>query len=59
MKISSRQDKSEWDIVNVYGPVQTERKADFLAELGQKIISMGEYFIIGGDFNLIRFAWEK
>jgi exonuclease III len=59
MKIFSRQDKTEWEVVNVFGPVQTERKADFLAELGQKITSMGEYFIIGGDFNLIRFAWEK
>jgi exonuclease III len=59
MKIESRKDNFQWEIVNVYGPVQNERKMEFLAELSQKITSMADPFIIGGDFNLIRFAWEK
>jgi exonuclease III len=29
MKISSRHDKIEWEVVNVYRPVHIERKADF------------------------------
>jgi exonuclease III len=58
MKITSRQDMAEWEVVNVYGPIQIERKVDFLTEMGQKITTMGDHFIIGGDFNLIRFPWE-
>jgi endonuclease/exonuclease/phosphatase (EEP) superfamily protein YafD len=46
-------------VINVYGPVQVERKTEFLEELSQKITSLEDPFIIGGDFNMIRFAWEK
>jgi hypothetical protein len=59
MKIVLRQDDFKWEIVNVYGPVKMERKASFLEELNQKISRMEDPFIIGGDFNLIRFSWEK
>jgi hypothetical protein len=59
MLISSNLDKFKWEVVNVYGPVQLERKTDFLNELTQKVSSMCEPFIIGGDFNMIRFTWEK
>jgi exonuclease III len=57
--VSSRQDKFKWEIVNVYGPVQLERKKDFLNELTIKISNMREPFAMGGDFNMIRFPWEK
>jgi exonuclease III len=57
--VSSRQDKFKWEIVNVYGPVQLERKKDFLNELTIKISNMREPFVMGGDFNMIRFPWEK
>jgi hypothetical protein len=43
----------------VYGPVQIERKLDFLQELNQKISGLSWPFILGGDFNLICFPWEK
>jgi exonuclease III len=59
MNIVSRKDKFQWEIINVYGPVQNERKLEFLSELSQKIASMTDPFIIGGDFNMIRFEWEK
>jgi endonuclease/exonuclease/phosphatase family metal-dependent hydrolase len=59
MKIAARQDNFKWEIVNVYGPVQIERKSKFRLELSQKISNMSDPFIIGGDFNLIRFEWEK
>jgi uncharacterized OB-fold protein len=58
MKIASRKDGFKWEIVNVYGPVQMEKKSAFLSELNKKL-DMEEPFIIGGDFNMIRFAWEK
>jgi hypothetical protein len=37
MKIAARQDNFKWEVVNVYGLVQIERKSEFLLELSQKI----------------------
>jgi hypothetical protein len=59
MKLMSRQDKFIWEVINVYGLVQLERKQQFLDELTQSVTGMSYPFIIGGDFNLIRFAWEN
>jgi hypothetical protein len=59
MKIISKQDEFKWEVVNVYGLVQIVRKANFLKEIRQKISNMEDPFIMGGDFNLIRFTWEK
>jgi hypothetical protein len=39
--------------------MQLERDADFQVELSQKNASMTEPFILGEDFNIIRFSWEK
>jgi hypothetical protein len=47
MKIRAKQDKFKWEIVNVYGPVQLERKAAFLAELGKKVADMEDPFVLG------------
>jgi hypothetical protein len=33
MKIASRKDNFKWEVVNVYGLVQLERKTVFLSEL--------------------------
>jgi hypothetical protein len=59
MKIISKQDDFKWEVVNVYGPSQIERKTNFIEELSQKISSMEDPFIMGGDFNLIRCAWKN
>lgn len=59
IRAMSRQNKLEWEVINVYGPVQTERKHAFLEELVGKINNTNCSFIMGGDFNLIRFASEK
>jgi hypothetical protein len=59
MKVKVRQENYKWKVVNVYGLVQIERKVDFLEEFTTKISSMEDPFIIGGDFNMIRFYWEK
>lgn len=40
IKIEDRNKHLTWEVVNVYGPVQIERKSDFLLELTQKIESM-------------------
>jgi exonuclease III len=44
IKIINRCDNFEWEVINVYGPVQHEKKAGFLAELGQKIESHRCFF---------------
>jgi hypothetical protein len=59
MKIISKEDDFKWEVVNVYGPVQIERKTNFLEELSQKISNMEDPFIMGGDVNLIRYTWEN
>jgi len=48
-----------WDVINVYGPVQLEFKADFLRELMEEILSLQNPLIVGGDFNLVRDCSEK
>lgn len=59
IKAKSRQDNLEWEVINVYGPVQNERKVEFIEELTTKINNLQCSFILGGDFNLIRYASEK
>jgi endonuclease/exonuclease/phosphatase (EEP) superfamily protein YafD len=54
MKLMSKQGKFNWEIINVYGPVQLERKQQFLDEVTQKVTDMTDPFIIGGDFNLTK-----
>lgn len=56
---ANRKDDVVWEVINVYGPVQNERKQNFLEELANKINNTQCSFIIGGDFNLIRYASEK
>jgi hypothetical protein len=44
----SREDNFKWELINVYGPVQTERKPDFIQELNQKLTNITWPCIIGG-----------
>ncbi|OQU88913.1 hypothetical protein SORBI_3002G120601, partial [Sorghum bicolor] len=59
IRAKNRKDGLVWEVINVYGPVQHERKQNFLEELTNKIHNTQCSFILGGDFNLIRFASEK
>jgi exonuclease III len=54
--VISRENNFQWEIINVYGPVQIERKSAFLHELTQKMLSVSWPILMGGDFNLIRFS---
>jgi exonuclease III len=56
MKVKGRQENYKWEVINVYGPVQIERKTAFLEELTKKISNTQDPFIIGGDFNMFRFS---
>jgi len=46
-------------LINVYGPVQDDRKPDFLQELIDKIKSTPLPLIVGGDFHLVRRIEDK
>ena len=52
-------DNFQWCLFNVYGPVQDNRKAEFLNELAEMISTCQLPFIMGGDFNLVRRVEDK
>jgi exonuclease III len=56
LKNISRADKFVWEIVNIYGPVQVERKNAFLMELSQKVEKYELAIHFGGGG---RFQYEK
>jgi hypothetical protein len=47
--VITKEDNFQWELINVYGPVQNDRKLDFIQEMDQKIV-------MGGDFNLMRYS---
>jgi hypothetical protein len=49
----------KWSIINVYGPAQVESRDSFLSELASFCTRTKEPYLIGGDFNILRFASEK
>jgi hypothetical protein len=59
IRAKSSQNNLKWEVINIYGHVQNERKQDFLEEISVKISNTQCSFILGGDFNLIRYASEK
>jgi hypothetical protein len=48
-------------LLNVYGggSPQEENKAAFLAELASYCAKSKVPYLTGGDFNIMRFTWEK
>lgn len=51
--------KIKWNFMNVYGAAQEENKTEFFAELASFCSSSKEPYVVGGDFNVIRFTTEK
>ncbi|WVZ97093.1 hypothetical protein U9M48_042654, partial [Paspalum notatum var. saurae] len=43
----------------VYGPAHDDKKNEFLAELSSFCARNSEPYVIGGDFNIIRFSHER
>jgi len=52
-------DNFQWCLFNVYGPVQDNRKAEFLNELAEMISTCQLPLFMGGDFNLVRRVENK
>ena len=51
--------KIKWNFLNVYGAPHEEDKPEFLTELAMMCSKNSDPYIIGGDFNLVRFSTEK
>jgi len=51
--------RRKWNLINLYGAAQDENKDRFLAELASFCGHNSEPILIGGDFNIIRFSFEK
>jgi hypothetical protein len=51
--------KLKLEIMGIYGPTDHAYSREFLTEITNKINSLNEPLIMGGDFNLIRTAEDK
>jgi hypothetical protein len=49
----------KWCILNVYGFAQEDKKEDFLREMASFCGKCKDPYVIGGDFNILRFSSEK
>jgi hypothetical protein len=54
-----KQLKQKWNLIMVYGAAQEENKLAFLSELSHFCSLNSEPLIVGGDFNIIRYAKER
>ena len=59
LHIRNKTDNFIWSLVTVYGPTQEEFKEPFLTELVTLAKDNPDPIIIGGDFILLRFPFEK
>jgi exonuclease III len=57
--LSNKADEFKWVLVMVYGPVQDDRKENFLAELVHTCSHENLSLLIGGDYNILRHPSEK
>jgi hypothetical protein len=51
--------KVKWNLLIVYGAAHEEQKMNFLSELSAFCSKNQEPILVGGDFNIIRYAFEK
>ena len=59
LHLRNSEDDVAWMLINVYGPVQDDRKPEFLQELLDKIKNTPLPLIVGGDLNLVRRIEDK
>ena len=48
-----------WIGANVYGPNDDSKREDFWASISDMLFQWPEPWCIGGDFNVVRFSYEK
>jgi hypothetical protein len=49
----------KWNLLNVYGAAQDEFKNSFLAEFASFCSKNSDPYILGGDFNILRYPTDK
>jgi len=59
MNLWDKINKIKWNLLIVYGVAQEENKINFLTELSAFYNRSKEPLLIGGDFNIIRYARER
>ena len=59
LNIFDRERKLKWNFLNVYGAPQEENKIEFLTELASFCGKNKDPYLVGGDFNILRFTSEK
>lgn len=59
MNLWDKELKTKWNLLVVYGPAHDDQKFEFLVELSNFCDTSTEPILIGGDFNIIRYASEK
>jgi hypothetical protein len=51
--------EAKWCLLNIYGPPHEEKREIFLSEMASFCIKIPFPYLIGSDFNIIRFSFEK
>ena len=59
LNIFDRERKLKWNFLSVYGAPQEENKIEFLIELASFCSKNKDPYLVGGDFNILRFTSEK
>lgn len=59
LNLWDKKEKVKWNLIVVYGAAHDDNKLAFLAELSSFCSRNSEPLIIGGDFNIIRYPYEK
>uniref|UniRef100_A0A453EX03 Endonuclease/exonuclease/phosphatase domain-containing protein n=4 Tax=Aegilops tauschii subsp. strangulata TaxID=200361 RepID=A0A453EX03_AEGTS len=59
MELYERALNFKWEVIIVYSPADHSRSASFLEELHRKVSAASLPVVVGGDFNLLRFADDK
>jgi len=59
MNLWDKEIRMKWNLMIVYGAVQEEHKIYFLTELSRFCDVSSEPYLVGDDFNIIRYIKEK
>ena len=59
VSVKIKEDKGEWRLSRVYGPNLCHRRIEFWDELTRWSEICGPRWCVGGDFNVVRFTYEK
>lgn len=59
IKCKSVEDSFRWMFFGVYGPNSTDRRGQMWEELEEVNVEWQCPWVIGGDFNIVRYPFEK